>query len=68
MVEAEDSGTDVESLLIHLDGLGGPACVPVGDGKVVARGQGQGVIGAEDALAVSEDLFVQRDGLVSAPC
>ena len=36
----------------------------VGVGEVVARGQGVGVVGAEDPLAIGEGALVQGDGLV----
>ena len=35
----------------------------VGAGEVVARGQGVGVVGAQDPLAVGQGLLVQRDRL-----
>ena len=34
-----------------------------GAGEVVAGGEGVGVVGAQDALAVGEGLFEQIDGL-----
>ena len=39
----------------------------VGDGEVVARGQGVGVVGAQDPLAVGEGALVQGDRLGQPP-
>ena len=40
-----------------------PPGLPVGVGEVVAVGQGVGVVGAEDPLAVGEGPLVQGDRL-----
>ena len=40
---------------------------PVGVGEVVPGGQGVGVVGAQDPLAVGEGLLEQRDRLVQPP-
>ena len=58
--------TLVVSPLVQRDGLGEAPCRLVGAGEVVARGQGVGVLVAQDVFAVGEGPLVQRDGLLEA--
>ena len=66
MVGAQDAQAVGEGLLVQGDGLVEAAGGLVGDGEVVAGGQGVGVVGAQDALTVGEGLLVQGNGLVEA--
>ena len=51
MVGAQDALAVGQGLLVQGDRLGGAARRLVGDGEVVARGQGVWVVRAQDALA-----------------
>ena len=64
MAGAEGGGPPVPDLLEEPDGLGGAAGGPVRAREVVQRGQGVGVVGAEDPLAVGQGLLEQRDRLI----
>ena len=58
MVGSQDVGASVEGLLEQGDGFVESARIPVGDGEVVARGQGVGVVGSQEAFGVFEGLLV----------
>ena len=64
---AEDPLAVGEGALEQRDGLVQPPGALIGDGEVVAGGQGVGVGVAEDPLAVGEGALQQRDGLVQPP-
>ena len=58
---AQDLG---QVLLVQVDGLLEPARRLIGGGEVAPRGQGVGVVWAQDALAVGQVLLEQADGLL----
>ena len=63
MVRAQDAFAGGQGLLVQGDRLIEAARVPVGDGEVVARGQGVGMVRAPDAFLVSYQPLVEHDGL-----
>ena len=67
MIGAQDPLPVGECLLIDRDG---PTEVPgrlVGEGQVVAGGEGVGVVGAQHPLPVGEGLLIDRDGPTEVP-
>jgi len=66
VVCAQDAFISGQGLLVQADLLIGAARVPVGEGEVVARLQGVGVVRAQDAFAGGQGLLVQADRLVGA--
>ena len=56
-----------EGLLVQRDRLDSPPGRLVSVGEVVARGQGVGVVGAQQPLGVGKGLLVQRDRLSHRP-
>ena len=49
VVGSEDSLLGGEGFLEERDGVVEPACILVGEGKVVAGAEGVGVVGSEDS-------------------
>ena len=64
MAASQDAGAVLEGLFEQWDGLVESARVVVGDGEVVACGEGVGVVGAQEVLEVFEVLLEQGDGVV----
>ena len=64
MAASQDAGAVLEGLFEQWDGLVESARVLVGDGEVVACGEGVGVVGAQDVREVGEVLLEQWDGFV----
>ena len=56
-----------EGALQERDNLIQPPRVPVGEGEVVAGGQGVWVGRSQDLLGVDEGALQERDGLVQPP-
>ena len=53
-------------LLVQGDGLLESTRGLVGEGEVISRGQGVGVVGPQDAQTVGQVLLVQIDGLLES--
>ena len=68
MVGSEDLGLGFEGFFEEWDGVVGSACILVGEGEVVAAGEGVGVVGSEDLGWGCEGFFEEWDGVVGSAC
>ena len=66
MVGSEGSGSGLEVFLEEGDGVVESARLPVGEGEVVAAGEGVGVVGSEDSGSGCEGFFEEGDGVVES--